>query len=67
MINRLPDSFATEERARGAVRGQAGAEWPGDYRQWLGKVEQLVAENPSLCLAAAFFVGASVAWWIKRR
>jgi hypothetical protein len=66
-MNRLPDSFVTQTQSRTTVRDQALSEWDRDLRQWYRKVEGLVSENPGLCLTAAFFVGASVAWLIKRR
>jgi hypothetical protein len=67
LMNRLPESFVTQTPSRTTVRDQALSEWDRDLRKWYGKVETLVSENPGLCLAVAFFVGASVAWWIKRR
>jgi len=67
MTNRLPESFVTQERASGAARDEALAQWDRGVRQWYGVVENLVREHPTACLATAFFVGASVAWWIKRR
>lgn len=68
-MNRLPESFVTAEpsRSQTSVRDQVLSQWDRDLRQWYGKVEKLVSENPGLCLTAAFFVGASLAWLIKRR
>jgi hypothetical protein len=67
MTNRLPESFVTEGQAPGTARDQVLSQWDRDVRQWSGVVEKLVREYPTACLATAFFVGASLAWWIKRR
>ena len=36
-------------------------------RSYLEPIEQTVKQHPGAALAAAFLVGVTVAWWIKRR
>lgn len=38
-----------------------------DAQSWSKSVEQFVRSHPGASLAAAFCIGVTVAWWIKRR
>ena len=67
MINRLPESFVADGRAPEAAYDPALSQWDPGLSKWYEGVEKLVRQHPAACLATAFFVGASVAWWIKRR
>ena len=65
MINRLPEQFKRTGRSSTATRDPKPE---GDGRSDLAAtVEQLVKEYPVACLASAFIVGVTIAWWIKRR
>jgi len=38
-----------------------------DLKRWVKSFEKLLTENPGASLAAAFVLGGSVGWWMKRR
>lgn len=38
-----------------------------DLKRWVKSLEKLLTENPGASLAAAFVLGGSVGWWMKRR
>lgn len=66
MINRLPEKFVAEAWTPAGSKSE-----PFDVNREMQKVfdrvETWVRANPAACLAGAFFIGASVAWWMKRR
>jgi len=38
-----------------------------DLKRWVKSLEKLLTDNPGASLAAAFVLGGSFGWWIKRR
>ncbi len=38
-----------------------------DLKRWVKSFEKVLADNPGASLAAAFVLGSSFGWWVKRR
>ena len=38
-----------------------------DLKQVLSSAEEMIVKYPAAALAAAFFAGVAIAWWIKRK
>lgn len=38
-----------------------------ELKRWVKSFEKLLTDNPGASLAAAFVLGGSVGWWMKRR
>ena len=67
MINRISeysDSSGSPALARAKHALERGNR---NVQQAITQLEQLIASNPAAALAAAFAVGVSIAWWLKRR
>jgi len=67
MINRLPDAFLAEARPRAPQPEAAPLDVNREVQRLYDRVEHLVREYPAACLTGAFFIGATLAWWMKRR
>jgi len=67
MINRLTDYLPAEPA--GAKRSSTGqfSLSSQNVRDWIEPVEQIIVKYPTACLASAFVIGATIAWWIKRK
>jgi hypothetical protein len=68
MINRLDDYLPPAEptTSADAIRPAAGS-LSSDWGQLASQVESWIVSHPGASLASAFFLGAALAWWIKRR
>jgi hypothetical protein len=58
-------SFWPSARAPGGRPSDGSAGF--DVQQWLAPVEKLVRERPAISLAAAFAIGVTIAWFVKRK
>jgi len=62
----LPAWWKAEHAAGRPERPPPPPAGPG-AASWLEPVVEIVKSHPGAALAAAFCVGVTVAWWIKRR
>jgi len=67
MINRVTDYLPSD--GTGTKQSSAGQFSLSNQsvRQWIEPVEQIIVKYPTACLASAFVIGATIAWWIKRK
>lgn len=70
MLNRisdyLPVSWSAQQKSR-ATSPAPAAVAASTVQAWGKSMEEFVKNHPGASLAAAFCVGVTVAWWIKRR
>lgn len=64
IIDYLPDSLKSKSTQPGG--SQPSFSVP-DMRQWIKTTEEFVGKHPGSCLGAAFVLGVTLAWWIKRK
>jgi hypothetical protein len=67
MINRISDYTDGNGHGALATARQAVDQTSQSVKHAISEVEQLIVKNPAAALAAAFAVGLSIAWWLKRR
>lgn len=68
-VDYLPERAPSESRATGG-NGWLGGKWlegKADVQQWIEPVEKLVRDYPGAALAAAFAIGVTIAWFVKRK
>jgi hypothetical protein len=66
MINRVTDYLPAEAGTKRSSTGQFSLS-SQNVRQWIEPVEELIVKYPAACLASAFVVGVTIAWWTKRK
>jgi hypothetical protein len=62
MKNRVASLWPSGQQA-----GQPAGKSSMDVQAWLSPVEKLVRDRPAVTLAAAFAIGVTIAWFVKRR
>ena len=69
MLNRIADYLPawSAPSAKSATEASESIFAGMNLRSYLEPVEQAVKRHPGAALAAAFLLGVTVAWWIKRR
>jgi len=68
MINRIAGLAPSEQRAAaGKPDPAARLVTASDVKQIVESAEQLISKYPAAVLAASFFAGVALAWWIKRK
>ena len=69
MFNRISDYLPTTwNKGHKSQTAEARSQLEEtNLASWSQSVEQFVRSHPGASLAAAFCVGVTVAWWIKRR
>ena len=69
MLNRIADYFplSFNKDPMGKQAAPPASTKAPEAANWLEPMAQLVKTHPGAALAAAFAVGVTVAWWIKRR
>jgi hypothetical protein len=67
MINRLTEYLPAERTGTKQSSARHFSLSSQNVRQWIEPVEQIIVKYPTACLASAFVIGATIAWWIKRK
>jgi len=66
MINRIA-GVPLKRRPEAGEQGSAGSAFDfKDIAKYVEPLENLITNNPAAAVAAAFCLGAALAWWIKR-
>jgi hypothetical protein len=67
MINRIQDVAEENGKHMIATAKEALSQSGRTLKNALTQLEETIAKNPAASLVAAFAVGVTVAWWLKRR
>lgn len=67
MLNRTLEYDLPRSKPKQREAGDPSAFERADFQSYIAPVEDVILKYPGPALAAAFFVGVLVAWWIKRR
>jgi hypothetical protein len=69
-IDYLPEHASPSSSASTEGNGWLDGKLPfgkADVQQWVAPVEKLVRDYPGAALAAAFAIGVTIAWFVKRK
>jgi hypothetical protein len=67
MLNRTLEYDRPHSKPEKRQPGDPSAFGRADFQSYIAPVEDVILKYPGPALAAAFFVGVLVAWWIKRK
>jgi hypothetical protein len=69
-VDYLPKHAPSKSQPAQGGDGWLGSQWLGgksDVKQWIAPAEKLVRDYPGAALAAAFAIGVTIAWFVKRK